>query len=97
MIDEVMRQLPSLGVSGLLFVMWWFERADRTRFAAGMKESHESLSQIARINEQLLGVIRSNTAAMTSLQDELRAHRASELEWLKRLSRQVETLDNKQG
>lgn len=91
MTEEILRQLPSLGVSGLLFVMWWGERAERHRGAAAVQDAQQSASRLAHLNGELLDVIRSNTEVLTALREELRAHRATEVDWLARISRQMES------
>lgn len=75
MLDQVLQQLASLGVSGLLFIMWWIERHERTGCQAGLQEALRHTATIAALNSQLLDVVRANTAAMTELRDELRAKR----------------------
>lgn len=90
MIVDVLSQLPTLGVSGLLFVMWWFERQERTRGASGLSDALQYAAQVAEVNKQLLDVIRTNTEALTALREELRAHRATEAEWITRLATQLD-------
>ncbi len=90
---EILSQLPTLGISGLLFVMWWVERQERARGAAGLREALQYAGQVAEVNKNLLDVIRANTEALTALREELRSHRASEAEWLGRLGRQLEDLE----
>lgn len=85
-----MVNLSSLGICGLLFVMWWTERQERARAAANSHDALRQTTQVSEINEHLLGVIRSNTEALAALREELRSHRAVESEWLARLSRQLE-------
>ena len=92
MLDQVLQQLPSLGISGLLFVMWWFERQERSRSAAGLHETLKYTSQMSDVNDHLLDAIRGNTAALSALREELRSHRLAETEWLNRLSRQLDKL-----
>ena len=92
MYDMVVKQALSLGISGLLFVMWWFERQERARNMAGTQEALQRGHQIAEINEQLLDVIRANTEALAALREELRTHRRIETDWLNRVSRQLEKL-----
>lgn len=92
MITDVLTQLPTLGVSGLLFVMWWFERQERTRGAAALQDALQYTAHVAEINKQLLEVVRANTEALTALRAELRAHRAVEADWLTRLTNQLEEL-----
>ena len=91
--EEVLTQLPSLGVAGLLFVMWWCERQERTKAANRLRETLSDASATAEINERLLEVIRANTEALTALREELRAFRQTEHEWLDRISRQLEALE----
>ena len=89
---DVLSQLPSLGISGLLFVMWWVERQERTRSTAGLQDALQYAVQVAEVNKNLLDVIRANTEALTALREELRSHRATEAEWLTRLTHQLEEL-----
>jgi hypothetical protein len=92
MMPEFLSQLPSLGVSGLLFVMWWFERQERTRGSNGLRDALQYAGQIADVNRNLLDVIQANTEAVTALREELRSHRSSETEWLSRLTQRLEEL-----
>ncbi len=95
MIDEVLRTLPSLGISGLLFVMWWFERQERVRGTTDLREALRFAEQGVELNERLLDVLRANTEAITALREELRCHRGVETEWLKRISRQIESMETR--
>jgi hypothetical protein len=92
MLPDVLTQLPSLGIAGLLFVMWWIERQERARSTTGLREALQHAGQIAEVNRNLLDVIRSNTEALTALREELRAHRATEAECLTRLAHQIDDL-----
>ncbi len=92
MLPEFISQLPSLGISGVLFVMWWIERQERTRASAGLRDALQYAGQISEVNTNLLDVIRSNTEAMTALREELRSHRATESEWLTRLTQRIDDL-----
>ncbi len=93
MLSELWQQLPTLGVSGLLFVMWWYERAERVRGAGVAQEATSQAGRVREINDHLLDVIRSNTEASIALREELRVHRETETEWMGRLSRQLENLE----
>ncbi len=95
MIDEILRALPSLGISGLLFVMWWFERQERVRGTTDLREAFRFAEQGVELNERLLDVLRANTEAITALREELRSHRGVETEWLKRISRQLESIESR--
>jgi hypothetical protein len=92
MLPEIISQLPSLGIAGLLFVMWWVERQERAGSTAGLREALHHAGQSAEINQNLLDVIRANTEALTALREELRAHRATETQWVTRLTEQLEEL-----
>ncbi len=92
MIDSVLEQALSLGIPGLLFVMWWFERQERTKHNAGLREALDHSRQAAEVNDQLLDVIRANTEALTALREEMRSHRRVEADWLNRVSGQLERL-----
>lgn len=92
MLDGIGQHLPSLGISGLLFVMWWYERQERGRYSSGMQEALKNTTQMSDITDHLLDVIRTNTEALSALREELRSFRTTETEWLSRLSRQLDTL-----
>jgi hypothetical protein len=92
MLDEIAKYAVSLGIPGLLFVMWWFERQERTRNAAGVQSASQYTQQMTELTEQLLDVIRANTDALAALREELRTHRMVETEWLNRVTRQLERL-----
>jgi hypothetical protein len=94
MLDEVAKQAVSLGISGLLFVMWWFERQERTRSTSSVQQALQYTSRMSEVNEQLLDVIRANTDALAALREELRTHRMLETDWLSRVSRQLEKLSD---
>lgn len=93
MIRDVLTELPSFGIAGLLFVMWWIERQERSRSWAGLRDALHHAGQIAEVNRHLLDVIRINTEALTALREELRAHRANETEWLMRVTAKLDQLD----
>ena len=93
MLDQVWQHLPSLGVAGLLFVMWWFERQERVRGANAVQAATNHASRVLEINDHLLDVIRSNTEALIALREALRSHRETQTEWMERLSRQLESLE----
>ena len=92
MADELLKQLPSFGVAGLLFVMWWFERQERSRAGRDMRDALRVQTEVSDVNDHLLDVIRTNTEALTALREELRSHRVTEVEWISRLGRQLEKL-----
>ncbi len=91
--DDVLAQLPSFGVAGLLFVMWWFERKERTRSANALQAASRDASAKSEVSERLLDVIQANTEAVTALREELRSYRQSQHDWLDRISRQLETVE----
>lgn len=89
---ELLAELPSLGIAGLLFVMWWIERQERVKSWTGLREALRHAGQVADVNRSLLDVVRINTEALTALREELRAHRATEAEWLMRLTARLDEL-----
>lgn len=88
--EVLAEQLPSLGIAGLLFVMWWHERQERVRSNGVGRAARCQAEQLVGVNDHLLAVIRSNTEALTALREELRAHRATEAEWITRLATQLD-------
>lgn len=91
--SELLEQLPSLGVAGLLFVMWWYERAERLRSAQMQLETTSALSRVNQINAHLLDVIQQNTEALVALREALHTHRLQEADWVARLTQQLERLE----
>lgn len=89
---EVWSQVSSLGISGLLFVMWWLERQERSRTGSALREVGQHGGRQMELNRHLLEVIQANTEALTALREELRAHRSVEAEWLGRLTQQLDEL-----
>ncbi|QOJ15658.1 MAG: hypothetical protein HRU75_13850 [Planctomycetia bacterium] len=83
--SELLTQLPSLGVAGLLFVMWWHERLERQRAMEERRDAQGRSVQLAELNERLLDVVQSNTQALVGLREELRSLRCAQGEWLSRL------------
>ncbi|MGE0481814.1 MAG: hypothetical protein AB7Q17_15220 [Phycisphaerae bacterium] len=92
MLDQLIESLPSLGVAGLLFVMWWIERQERVRMQNGLADSLEAARQISGLNEQLLDVVRANTEALGALREELHTHRVAENEWIGRLTHGLDAM-----
>ena len=92
MTEAIVQQLPSLGISGLLFVMWWHERQERVRGAGASRDVAEVARLTSDVNRSLMDAVRANTEALAALREELRSHRVAETEMLSRLSRQIERL-----
>jgi len=90
MVEEILRELPSLGIAGLLFVMWWVERQERARGVHAVQDALHRSHEVLSVNDHLLDVIRSNTEALMALREELHVHRETETEWFGRVSRQLE-------
>lgn len=89
---ELLTHLPSLGIAGLLFVMWWAERQERTRGGVYLRDAVQHAGHLAQINKHLLDVIQANTAALTALREELRSYRVAETQWRAQLMRQLDEL-----
>lgn len=90
---ELVNEAASLGVVGLLFIMWWHERQERVRSATWMRDAQSVSEVVNAANARLLDVVRANTEAVTALREELRSQRSAAGEWLNRLERQLEALD----
>lgn len=89
---QVLTELASFGIAGLLFVMWWIERQERLKALAVCTDAEHYAARFAEANRSLLDVVRANTEALAALREELRSHRAIESEWLGRLMHQIEEL-----
>ncbi len=90
--DAIATQAASLGVAGLLFVMWWYERQERVRTGSAARDTERYAEQMADLNTHLLDVIRANTDALAALREELRSSRIAENEWRMRLMQRLEVL-----
>ena len=90
--EAIATQAASLGIAGLLFVMWWYERQERVRATATVDDVQRYADQLAELSGHLLDVIRANTDALAALREELRSSRISENEWRNRLMQRLETL-----
>jgi len=90
--DAIAAQAASLGVAGLLFVMWWYERQERVRTGVAVRDTERYAEQVAEVNTHLLDVIRANTDALAALREELRSSRIAENEWRMRLMQRLEVL-----
>lgn len=88
--NELIGHLPSLGIAGLLFVMWWYERLERVRGRDTLGEATRSAAQLADMNDRLLDVLRDNTAALTGLREEFRSQRMTQTELLARICQRLE-------
>lgn len=89
----LLEQLPSFGVAGLLFVMWWYERAERLRTSQQQRDSDNAHCRANQINTHLLEVIQQNTEALVALREALHTHRLQEADWVARLTQQLERLE----
>lgn len=92
MIEAIGEQIASLGIAGLLFVMWWFERQERTRLTRTRDMLLRDGDELRGMHEQVLEVVRTNTAALGALREELRSQRETEAEWFRRFSEQLREL-----
>lgn len=84
---ELLQQLPSFGIAGVLFVMWWLERQERARAETGLRDAAAQTARIIDVSEQLLAVVKSNTEALTALRIELHNQRNHTADWMDRLTR----------
>lgn len=91
--DAMIPQALSLGISGLLFVMWWHERQDRLATVSALRDARGESTRTGDVNAELLDVLRANTTALTSLREELKSQRAISTELLGRISRHLERLN----
>lgn len=90
---ELLRDAASLGIAGLLFVMWWLERQERGRHVSHRHDVGQYAAQLGELNRNLLDIVRANTEALAALREELRSHRTSEMEVLARLARRLDDLE----
>lgn len=89
---DLLQQLPSFGIAGLLFVMWWSERQERTRITADARDALRDTDRVAALNRHLLDALRANTEAVVALREELRDHRATQTTAFERLATQLARL-----
>ena len=75
---QIAKIILELGVVGLLFVMWWFERKDRMASEKNKdaeekkKEKREELlEESVKMNGVLVDLVREQTSATVELRDEI--------------------------
>lgn len=91
--DQILEHLPSFGVAGLLFVMWWYERVERLRSTQQQQDTANAHARTQQINTHLLEVIQQNTEALVALREAMHTHRLQEADWVARLTHQLERLE----
>lgn len=92
--EELIQQALSLGVSGLLFVMWWHERRERAEAQATERSATSHAAQMTETTTRVLSVIQANTESMTALREELRSQWRLDLEYRERIARQLERISD---
>ncbi|RMF71780.1 MAG: hypothetical protein D6744_17500 [Planctomycetota bacterium] len=92
---EVAQQAMSLGIAGLLFVMWWYERAERIKSAGAAQKLRGEANRIGELSERLLSVVRANTEALVALRETLHGQHEALREWISRLGQQVDRLEQR--
>ena len=90
---DVAHQAMSLGIAGLLFVMWWQERQERVKAAGVTQKLRGDANRIGELSERLLSVVRSNTEALVALREALHAQHEALREWITRLGQQLDRLE----
>lgn len=96
MTQSILQSAMSLGIAGLLFVMWWQERQERMSATDASGKGATLAQCMAETNRQLVEVIAGNTQALAALREELRSHREAIGQWLERVSRQLEDIEDNQ-
>ena len=69
---EFVNILGQWGIVGLMFVMWWNERKDRLRAEGLVGNGHTIAKNVIEQNAVLIELVKSNTAAMTALKEEIK-------------------------
>lgn len=93
--DAIWQHLPSLGIAGLLFVMWWLERQDRAVAAGALEAAGGDTRRLADDNAALRDVLRANTVAVTELRAELMQTRREAGEALRLILERLDALDER--
>lgn len=66
-LTDLLPRLIDMGVSGLFFVMWFYERKDRLVAVAALSDMRPRMKTIEELFSKVLGVVESNTRAMNNL------------------------------
>lgn len=67
-----------LGVVGLMFVMWWLERKDRVNTEKREDTFRSIVLRAENREEEVIGVIKENTKAITGLSSIIERYQHSE-------------------
>jgi len=92
-LPQIVGDVASLGMTGLLFVMWWHERLERQRAALLQRDAQSVAEVVTASNARLLDVLQANTAALTSLREELRSQRQAAGECLRQVTQQLDDIE----
>lgn len=67
--ESILQPLAQFGVAGLMGILWVIERRHSNQRERELSEAHQRLMEHRTELSELIGVVRDNTAAMTSLQE----------------------------
>lgn len=73
--DPTFKLIAELGVIGLLFTMWWFERKDRLATEKKCDRLENVASQSVTTTGELVKLVKESTAALVALKEEVASWR----------------------
>lgn len=85
---ELINIFGQFGIAGLLVGMLWFERKDRMKATRAAENSNTIATNVVEQNSVLIELVKSTTATMTAVKDEIKCvkHIVDECDTRKRLS-----------
>lgn len=66
-VADLIPKILELGVSGLFFVMWFYERKDRLAALVALADIRPRMKTVEDLFGRVLNVVEANTKAMNSL------------------------------
>ena len=66
------KPILELGITGLLFLMWWFERKDRLANDRKIDSQSNLLDNYNRLANELIACIKQNTIVTVQLHDKIK-------------------------
>lgn len=68
----ILKPILELGITGLLFLMWWFERKDRLTSDKKVDALTNLLTNYDRLANELITCIKENTKVTVELHDKIK-------------------------
>lgn len=73
-LTPLVKPILELGVTGLLFIMWWFERQDRINTVKSLDRVTSISSSFENMSKEMIQCIKDNTTATVKLLERMEQH-----------------------